>query len=299
MITRRVFQPLRAALACVALALCLASPARAHAFDSVSQGAIFDAGIGTTPVGDSLLGELGGQSVGLRRLGKRWLIQWDGLVALKGGTLAAAHPYTALVGGHARLFAESGYRFSPGRWSPYLGLRLSGDLQALLPPGHGFGDLDTINNIDGVGDLNLSGAVRIAGGASFLAGRRSLLVDLFAQEDGRIGETNLPAAAFTDVGLTLRFDLERSLEVTAEGFWGATGSKSTPALQLTDTTTHLGATVSARKIFANAMWLGATLADSVERDSVRYQSPDRTFDTQSAPTFSFVLLYGFPLGSQR
>ncbi len=282
------------------LAAAASLTARATTFDSGSQGAIVDLGVGTTPVGDFLLGELGGQSAGLKATrDRRWLLQWDGLAGFKGGTLAAAHPYTMLLGGHAGGFFEPGYRFEPqSPWSWYLGLRLAGDFQLLLPPDKSLSELDTVNNIDGVGDLNLSGALRLAFGTSLLDGAHSLVVALFVQESGRVGETNLKGAAFTDLGLEARFDLARSLMLSAEALWGQTPTATNTVQLLTDETRHWAVQATLRKIFSSSMWFGAAAGYTVEGDTVTYEAPAATFETTNAPTFSLTLLYGFALGSQ-
>ena len=72
------------------------------------RGAIADGGIGTSMVGDTLMFELGGQWAGLRFVrDRRWLLQWDALVAARGGYLANEHPYLFLIGGHELAWAEA------------------------------------------------------------------------------------------------------------------------------------------------------------------------------------------------
>lgn len=278
-----------------------AAPASAVAFDSVSQGATLDVSLGTTPVGDLLMGELGGQSVGITSLGGgKWLLQWDGLVGFKAGELAAAHPYTTLLGGHGRAFAEGGYRFEPeSPWSLYVGARMGGDLQIMVPPGKSLSELDTINNIDGVGNVNVSGALRVVAGASLLTSEHSLLLGAFVQEAGRLAETNLRGAAFTEVGLALRFDIARELMLSAEAAWGRTPSQTVPALGLSDQTTNKEFTASVRKIFSNGMWLHTAVSYAVETDATTYAASATTYSTANAANFGLTILYGFPLGKQQ
>ena len=76
--------------------------------DDTVRGAIASGGIGTSMVGDSLMFELGGQWTGVRSSsGGRWLLQWDGFLAARGGYLANEHPYLFLIGGHELARAPS------------------------------------------------------------------------------------------------------------------------------------------------------------------------------------------------
>jgi hypothetical protein len=78
-------------------------------FDEQVRGVIVDGGIGTGMVGDTLMFELGGQWSAVRSYGRRrWLVQWDGLLAARGGYLANEHPYLFLIGGHELAWAELG-----------------------------------------------------------------------------------------------------------------------------------------------------------------------------------------------
>ncbi len=279
--------------------LLLPLPLHAEAFQLLSQGAVVQGSVGTTPVGDFLLGEIGGQSLGIRTLDdRRWLVQWEGLAAFKGGELAAAHPYTPLLGGHALAMGEVGYRFVDETRTPYVSLRIAGDMQFLLPPGKGLHDLRTINNIDGVGDLNLHGAVRLSLGESGLSSKGLLIAAVFVQESLRAGEVNAPSAAFTDLGGTLLADLSGSWLIRAEILRRYRPTQSTPQLGMTDAAWFDWQTTDElRKVFANGMWFGANFSYASESDVVSYGN--LTLHTSSAPTVVFGLQYGFPIGPQE
>ncbi len=260
------------------------------------RGAIVDASIGSSPVGDALMFQLGFESAGLKSYGDgRWLVQWDALVAGRAGVLAQEHPYLSLLGAHALAWAEGGVRFLPSsHWSPYLGVRLGNEAQISWHPGAPLSAFTTAQNVDGVGGVSARGAVRIAFGGSFLDERRSVLLTVFVQEDLQAREPNTPGQAFTEGGIHARFDLMRSITATLEGFWGVTLVRKDPRLGLTDQTTRMGGSVLFRKIFPNGMWLSASVLLSRDTDHTVYGG-GRTFDTATAPTVAFALLYGLPL----
>jgi hypothetical protein len=288
-----------AALLALQLGLVSAPALAEPGFDSVARGGIFDTAIGSSMVGDTLMAQLGGQSAGLRQLHGTWLLQWDVLVAAKGGYLANQNPYLFLLGGHAAAWAEGGARFTPSRaWSPYGGLRLGNEAQIMGHPGAALSDLETSNAVDGVGGVSERAFFRLDAGVSFLDRSRSLLLVLFAQEALRAPTLHAAAQAFTELGFGARFDLSRSLFASLEGVWGVTPKRTTPP-GLTDRSTHLGVSATFRKIFRNGMWIG--LSASLDRDSdhLRYTETGAAFDTANAPTFAFALLYGFPLWKAR
>ncbi len=294
---------------CILTSLLLSAPSLALAvpFESLSHGAITDVTLGTTPVGDQLLGEIGAAAMGMMtgRDGLfahhhdiQFLHQWQGVLAVKGGELAAANPYTPLLGGHAAAMVESGVRWQAEKaWSPYAGLRLGGDLQILLPFTVAPTALNTVNNIDGVGDVNLSGLLRLAWGESYLEGDTALLLTAFAQGWLRRAEVNTPGAAFLDVGVAARLDLARSALASVELLWGVAAGPANPALGLTDLKQHVRLDVDGRKIFSNGMWLGGVFALTSESDTLHY--PTASYSTRSAPTLALTVVYGIPLGKQE
>ena len=285
----------------VAAAETLAMPAEPPApFDSTILGAVADGGIGTSMAGDTLMFEIGGQFAGLRSLrDRRWVLQWDALLAARGGYLANQHPYLFLIGGHELAWAEGGYRFdAPSPWSAYAGLRLGNEVQILAHPGLGLSDVDTINSVDRVGGAVAAGVMRVAVGASFLDGWRSLLVVAFLQEELHAAEANTPAQAFTGAGLGARLDLARRLELSADGFWGVAPLRRQSLLGLTDRTTHVAASATFRKTFRNRMWTGASIFIERDSDHLVY-SGGLSYDTTNAPRFGVAIVYGFPLGRRR
>ena len=277
----------------------LAQPSVARRFDSVARGAVFDTAIGTSMVGDTLMAQLGGQSAGLHLTRGMWLLQWDVLVAAKAGYLANQNPYLFLVGVHALAWAEGGARFAPSRsWSPYGGLRLANEAQLMGHLGGPRSDFERTNAVDGVGGVSERASFRVAAGMSFLEGRDSLLLVLFAQEALRAPTVHTQGLAFTEVGLGARFDLSRSFMASLEGVWGVTPARTMVPAR-TDRTTHLGLSATLRKIFKNGMWLGASVSLDRDSDHAVDAETGTVFDTANAPTFAFALLYGLPLWRAR
>lgn len=267
--------------------------------DSVARGAVVDASIGTSMVGDTLMAELGGQSAGIRSLRCGcWLLQWDVLLAAKAGYLASQNPYFFLLGAHGLAWAEVGARFPSREWSPYAGLRLANESQIMGHPGLALSDLRTVNAVDGVGGVNTRGLVRLDAGASFLDSKQSLLLVGFVQEALRAPTFNTLGLTFTELGLGARYDLSRSVMASLEGVWGLSPTRTTPP-GLTDQTTHLGVWATFRKIFKNGMWLAASLSLERDADRVVYAETRAVFDTANAPTFGFTLSYGVSLWKAR
>ena len=308
----------RAAVASGAALLCLAATmsTAAHAqdnqgdrgclapippFDSAVRGAVIDSGIGTSLVGDSLMFELGGQWSGVRSYGgRRWLLQWDGLLAARGGYLANEHPYLFLIGGHELAWAEMGRRFvASNEWSPYAGVRLGNELFLMKHPGLAFSDVDTINSVDRVGGTVASALIRVDVGTSFLEDHRSMLLVAFVQEDLHAAETNTPAQAFLGVGVGARYDRERvlsvPLSVSLEASWGVAPQRRDSLREFTDSTTRVAASLVARAMFHNGMW--ASLSTFIARDSdhMVYYATGNVYDTANAPQFGLSLLYGIPV----
>lgn len=82
----------------------LADPAR---FELVARGATAGVAVGMSRAGYSLMGDLGGDSAGIRSFDRRrWLLQWDVLLAARGGELANKEPYLSLFGARALAWIE-------------------------------------------------------------------------------------------------------------------------------------------------------------------------------------------------
>src|SRR5271170_8159988 len=78
-------------------------------YESGSLAAIVDFGYGSSAVGDTLLGDVGAESFGIRSfLGRALLAQWDTLFAARGGILGNEHPYTPLLGARRRRPSRQG-----------------------------------------------------------------------------------------------------------------------------------------------------------------------------------------------
>jgi hypothetical protein len=266
-------------------------------FDDSVRGAVADGGIGTGMVGDSLMFEIGGQWAAIRSYaGHQWLLQWDALLAARGGYLANEHPYLFLIGGHEIAWAEVGRRFvAHHAWSPYAGARLGNELFLMKHPGLAWSDVDTINSVDRVGGTVAAGLIRVDAGTSLLDDRRSLLLVAFVQEELHAAETNTPGQAFLGFGAGARFDLLHSLAASAEASLGFAPERRDSLLQFTDSTTRVAASLAVRKTFRNGMW--ASLSTFIARDSdhMVYYASGNVYDTVSAPQFGLSLFYGLPV----
>lgn len=253
-------------------------------------------GLGLGLIGDHLVGELGARTLGLEVMyGRRWLLQWDGLVAFRGGVLANTIPYTSFLGGSSHGFAELGFRFQPqSPRSAYLGGRLAANLQVMAHPGVAMSELSTLNNSDGFGGVTLDGAGRVAGGVSLLDGERSLLLVGFLQEALVAPGLVTKGAAFTELGLGARFDLAERFSVCLEALVGSTPLVANPALELSNQTIRLQAGGELRKTFTSGVWLG--LAASYTRDSHRlvYTVPSGavTYGSANPGTIAITLSFG-------
>lgn len=269
-------------------------------FHSRQRGVVVLGSIDFTSVGDALLGHVGGQWSEIEALpGGKWLLQWDGLVTLTGGVLGQTHPYTPMLGVRASGFFEGGWRMRPARpWSLYLGGRLALKGVVMPPWGTSLGALATVNNVAGVGGAALGGGLRIDAGASWLSGRHGLLATAFVGESGRLPQTNLSGAAFTDLGAMVRFDAAGAWMLSGEALWGTTPAIALGPPNRSDQTTHVGFAVDCRKIFGNGMWLALRVSDDVESDFITYGGSGATYHTRNAPTLGARLLFGVGIGPQ-
>ncbi len=287
---------MRASLLAFAFVTLVAS--RASAFENVARGAFIDGGFATSAAGDALTGEIGGESLGIRTsCDGRFVMQWDALLALKAGVLGNANPYLFLVGPRANAWVEGGWLIRHrSTFSGYLGARASGAAQLLGNPD--VSRFDEINAADGTGGASARGALRISAGGARISGASSLIVALFGQEELQAPTTNIPSYAFTELGVSLRWDVERSIMLTLEGLFGVTPTSTDALRGFTDQTTRIGASGSFRKIFKNGMWLGLSLSFERDSDHIQYLGGS-AFDTANAPVFASTLFYGLPLWSSK
>jgi hypothetical protein len=278
-----------------ALSITLTSASPARAFENVIHGATASFGFGTTPVGDTIMGELGGDWLGLRASRDlRWVMQWEVLATVKGGYLGSEHPFLFLIGPHLGSWVEGGVRTSNKTgFSPYFGARIGGDVQLLGNPD--VGHLDQINSVDGVGGVTAQGWARLTVGGSYLDARRSVILVAFLQELLQPARINTPSHAFTGFGASLRVDSPRSVIATLEGGFSLTPSRDDALRGLSDTTTRAWIGGSVRKIFENGMWIGGALTYERDMDHVVYASNGTAFDTADAPRFNVSIFYGLPL----
>ncbi len=268
----------------------------AQAIDSEVHGAIVGLSLVSSTAGDAVLGDVGGAWSGLRSLeGGRWLLDWDLSLTFRTGYAANAIPGIFLLGGRTGASAELGFRTAPSTsWSPYLGLRLGGELSVVGHPGLPLSQLSTYNDLDGLAGVTAAGGVGLAMGASFLEERRSLRLEVFFQETLRAAGTYTPGYAFGELGVGARYDTERSLTIALEGLVGMAAARRISALGYTDQAWHWRAQAWFRDVFDNGMWLG--VVGSVDRiqDEVSYSSGVR-FSTGNAPTLSLMITLGIPL----
>jgi hypothetical protein len=265
-------------------------------FESSVRGSNVNASVGTSRVGDSLLGEVGGRWEGIQSLyAARWLLEWDLSLGLRGGYLANEHPYLFLLGPSGRSFVEAGYRFDARRdASPYAGLRVSDEVQLLAHPGRALAAFKTSNDVDGVGGALARGSLRADLGVSFLGAGRSLLLVGFVEEALQARQVNAEALALTQVGVAARLDLRRNLSASLEGAYGVSPARRDAQLGTSDRTTRLSTALSLLWAFANRSWLSARSSLSRDADRLTYAG-QRSYHTANPPAFSAELSYGFSL----
>jgi hypothetical protein len=293
-------------LACAALgAVGFAPSARAESarpeFENILLGAVLDFGFGSSAAGQTLLGDLGGEYTGVRTFRDRaWLVEWDALLAARGGMLGNTHPYIGLAGIRALAYAEPGYRWLPERRvSPYTGLRAGGELVVMTQPGTAISDLDRLNSVDGVAGVVARGAFRIDVGVSLLDGERSLvLVGLF-QESLRAPGIYSPGMTFAEGGVAARFDWSRRLTATFEVLAGQSPTRSNAALGTGVQTTIVELALLVRFVFKNGVWLQGSGGYALESERRTYQGSPQIYETVSAPTFSAVIGCGVSLDRKR
>lgn len=283
---------------CVALSVVSAAHAEPERFVLVARGAVLDGALGMSRAGYSIMGDLGGESAGIRSFAsRRWLLQWDVLFAARVGELANADRYLTMFGVRGLAWVEPVRRLSQGKWSPVASGRLGADAQDLSNTTSG--QLRELNDMSGVGGAFARGLVRVGGGASFLDATRSLILQAFVQERLQSHTLNQDGLAFTQVGLGARIDWTWGLQAWLEATWGVTPNKRLAALRLSDRTTRMGFEGSARKVFSNGMWIG--LFVSLERDSdhLVYSETGVAFDTANPANFGLGAAFGVPLWRAR
>lgn len=266
-------------------------------FEVTARGATVQASMGMSRAGYRIMGDLGGESVGLRSFGRHWLVGWDVLVAGRLGELANREPYLFLFGLRASSSIEPTYRVLTGPLSPAVFGRLSGDASVMFNTVASLADAKTLNDMDGVGGVNTRGQVRIGGGLSYLEMGKSLLLQGFVEELLVGHGVNADGKAFTDVGLAARFDWTWGLSAALEGSYGTTLSLSDPALDRTLRTSRFAFGGNARKIFGNGMWLGLFASIARETEHVTYSRT--TFDGSGPADVTLGLAFGISLWRPR
>jgi hypothetical protein len=277
----------------------LFSSSLARAFDNVTKGVMASFGFGTSAVGDTLMGEVGGDWLGLRVARDRhFVMQWDVYLALRGGYLGNQHPYLFLIGPHALSWFDAGWRFDSRKgFSPFIDARIGGDVSVLGNPD--VPRLNEINAVDGVGGIAARGFARIGGGNAYVDDKRMVLLVVGAEEMLQAQQINTPSYAFTGGFLSLRVDVPRSVTATLEGGFDGAFARHDALRGTSDATTRAWIGASLRKILKNGMWLGGAVSYEQMMDHVVYEARQTTFDTADAPRFSVSLFVGVPIGGQR
>ena len=268
-------------------------------FADVVHGAFLDGSFGTAQVGDTILAQLGGEWRGIRTLKTRFLLQWDLLASLETGWLGNEHPFLFLIGPHLLSSGELDLRLLPEEhWSPYVGVGLRGETSILESPSVSPDQLGTINQVDGVGGVVATGAIRLVVGASMLEERRSLLIYGFGEELLVGPQSVTPSRTFTAGGIGARFDVTRAVFATLEGSVGFSPNSYDLQLAFHDRTTRWGAAATVWKIFGKGMWIGLSASITESTDHKVYDA-GLAYETSEAPTFRADLIFGLPLWRSR
>ena len=284
------------------LGVAAAKEARADdALPSAVRGVSLQGSFETSHAGDAIMGELGAETSGLRAVSadRGWLLAWEARGAVRAGVLANQHPFFGVAGVRARASAELGRRLLADRAvSPYVGARLASEAMLMANPGLSANALDAVSDMDGALGVVAKGSARLGAGVSVLAGRTSLVAELFAQEAMQGRQAHTPGLAFTQVGLALRLDVWRALTAVIEGAWGPSLDRATPALGLVDARARANASGVLRWRFGNGMWLAASASWQRDTDRLRYAG-GASYDTGEAPDFALALAFGAPLWGSR
>jgi hypothetical protein len=260
------------------------------------QGASVSSAAGLGLIGDDLMLELGGEAHGIRSLNAgAYLLQWDGLVAGKGGYLASTHPFTLLAGGVAHADGEAGLRLLPAAaWSPYGGARFEGLVQWMGAPG---GNLTNLNNSDGLGGLTAHVLLRMDLGLSYLDPTHSLLLVGFLQGSFQAAEENAADQTLLGGGAAVRFDIAPRLTAELELSLGKSPGAANRPLHLTEHTSSLGLAAQVRKTFGSGLWVGAAARWNHLSQRTVY-STGTAFSTAPPSSIELSLSLGIPIGRQ-
>jgi hypothetical protein len=262
---------------------------RGPAFDARSVGLFTGVEVRTGQAGNSGVGQVGAEALGLRSLdGGGWLARWDAMAEGRGGYLAQGGPAPLLLGWQGRLDGELGRRLVPAAsWSPYLGVQGLLQLQWLQPRG---GATPTRNEMDFAEGGSGAGDVRLVLGGAYLDGSRSLVLAAFAQAARR--PTGASAGElFTDGGLEARFDLGSRFSASLAASRGVAGAIHDRALGERHTTTHEQLDATLRLGLWRAAWFG--LEGRASRDAYRISySGGRTYRTADPPSLTLGLVLG-------
>jgi hypothetical protein len=278
------------------LALGVARGAHADEYRNISLGAIADIAYGSSSGGDSILGQLGAEYVGIQTFRDRsLLVQWDTFLAARGGIVGNTLPFTSIAGGHTYANVEAGYRFQRHhRFSFYMGGRLNGDLSVMTHPGTSIGNLDTLNDANGVLGVDATGLIRADLGVSMLSGKYSLVLVAFFQEAASAPDIYTSGSAFSEGGVAARFDITRKLTASLEAFAGRGATSTQAALDTTVQNSYAEISGLVRGNFRNGIWLALSGLYGRQFEHRVYRASMTTYDTASAPEFNISLLLGIP-----
>lgn len=281
-------------LAAAALfALGTAPPSGDAPFSSLLDDIDLRPEIGTGIYGDSLTGNVGIQSYGLRQLRSPWLVSWNGEAELVLGGVAYEHPFYWLYGASLDSHGEGGWRMLPGRaWSPYLSVGLDGALSAITEPGVPFDQGATINNLDGLGGVIGTADVRIGLGASFLGPRDSILAELQPLAEIDSAQSNLPFQEYYGLALHARYDRQGRFVAIGEASYAETPAQGNAALGTTTTSGRWTLAASALEKLGRHWFVGGGLEVSRTATDLDYTG-ENSYDTNEPVDFRFSLLVGY------
>jgi hypothetical protein len=267
-------------------------------FVVAAQGAMAQASVSMSRAGYGLFGDVGGQSAALRSFGRQWLLAWDVEAGARIGVLANANPYLALYGLAGAASLQPVYRLSDAPVSPAVMVRVHDEASVLWNGRRPLGRGRELNDMDGVGGITGRATAGGGAGVSWLDARRSVLVLAFVQEWFQTHGVYNPAASFTEIGVTARLDATSGFFAALEARYGIGPAHDDVFLDRTTRATRFGVGASARRIFANRMWLGAFVDLDRESQSTvfHHPAPGTEFDTSSPANFSAGVTFGIPIG---
>jgi hypothetical protein len=263
---------------------------------------MLEAGFQLTPAGEAVPVQLNAEFSGIHTIdGRHILFRYDASGGATAGYGGNGTPNFIFAGGQLKLDGIAGVRLLPNQhWSPIVAAGTNAQVSAIAVPGYGLGGApNTGNSLAGLQGVNGIIAGRVLFGASYLNGRNSLLLGVFAQEADRAPASFAQGRAYTEGGVTAEWDLARRAAIILEGTAGETFKTANPIFGTTDQAAHIQGDLGVRYLIGKWAWVGGDLRVSTDID-VTHVNGGPTYTTVTTPAFAAMLGAGVALpGSSK